>query len=75
MTITKKDLQEVVKPLATKKETDELAGMVKRGFDGVHDRFSDVDARLYLVDTKLDRADHGQEPFGFIRHCSLWRWP
>ena len=75
MTITKKDLQEAVKPLATKdglkaqtkelkayarEQTAELAGMVKRSFDAVDYSFDNLERHLTGIETKLDRALYTQ---------------
>ena len=36
---------------------DDLAGMVKRGFDAVDQRFDSVDKRFDKVDERLDRIE------------------
>ncbi len=73
MTITKKDLQEAVKPLATKEglkaqtkelkayareQTAELAGTIKHGFDEVDDRF---DAITEALDVRLRLEEHDRQ--------------
>ena len=44
--------------MAKKKTTiEDLAGMVKRGFDGVDKRFEQVDKRFEQVDKRFDALD------------------
>ena len=44
--------------MAKKKTTiDDLAGMVKRGFDEVDKRFAEVDKRFDAMDTRFDAMD------------------
>ena len=45
--------------MAKKKVTiDDLAGMVKRGFDAVDARFDAVDARFDKIEERLDRIEN-----------------
>ncbi len=71
--LTKKDLQEALKPLATKQDlqsqtkelkayarqqTEELAGMIKHGFDKVDERFDAVSESL---DVRQHLAEHDRQ--------------
>jgi hypothetical protein len=47
----------------TKKEFDNLGGMIKRGFDGVDKRFEGVDKRFEGVDKRFDRLDKRMDTF------------
>ena len=40
---------------------DNLAGMIKRGFDGVDKRFDGVDKRFDKVEARLSNLENGQE--------------
>lgn len=40
---------------------DDLAGMVKHGFDSVDKRFDSVDKRFDRVEDRLDTLEQGQE--------------
>ena len=42
---------------------DNLAGMVKRGFDGVDKRFDGVDKRLNGVDKRFDKIENTLKNF------------
>ena len=39
---------------------DNLAGMVKRGFDGVDKRFDGVDKRFDKIEIRLNNLENGQ---------------
>ena len=47
----------------SKKETtnEDLARMVKKGFDGTDKRFDKMDQRLEKVDARLDNLEQGQD--------------
>ncbi|MBU4082479.1 hypothetical protein KKB98_00825 [Patescibacteria group bacterium] len=45
----------------TKKEFNNLAGMIKRGFDDVDKRFDGVDKRFDKVESRLDNLEDGHE--------------
>ncbi len=40
---------------------DNLAGMIKKGFDGVDKRFDGVDKRFDKVETRLENLEQGHE--------------
>ena len=45
----------------TKKEFNNLAGMIKRGFDGVDKRFDKVEGRLDKLETNVGELKDGHE--------------
>lgn len=51
---TKNDLHQVVLPLATKEQIEELARMTKHGFDDVLDRL-DVRERIQKIEMEMSK--------------------
>ena len=47
--------------MAKKVTLDNLAGMIKRGFDGVDKRFESVDKRFDGIEKRLANLEEGQE--------------
>jgi hypothetical protein len=58
---TKDELHKAVSGLATRDEMnkviDDLAGAVKKGFDEVHGKFTEVNEHLAKIDFKIERMD------------------